>query len=660
MINVGEDDFLIATDIDRLIDILSTRKDVEVGNLSRELKMNRKEVEKWLHVLEEEGLVDLVNRVGSLHVVWIMGSPHPQEHSRRKKAPQARPREPAPARRETPVREETPAAIELATEIGAMRSVAPPLPSGGSGKSLFSGIFRGRRLRKKSSAKAPPRISIEDEESGAEPEAEEPAPIAREYVPTHRIAKVEIQRTEPAGLEDDILEDELLQDEEEKLLPLRKSHAPSRAEPIPTIMAHEIAPEPEARMKKKLEKSEFLKLPRSQTGKLRARLEDYLQLIREGKRELNSLETEKEKIHREGFLSLEKDFEASLDNIEYALLEKEKRILEAKERFSSIPEKIGTLNEIQESLSGFDSDARELLSKTREDLDSRWSRLQEVGEELSEELAKGEDEAMHERSRMMQLRDMLQSIDHAESQLRETLVSSRSVIEEMEEKVRDVEDSLETLSDSRALLEERIEGIRSALERKMRGLDELRTQMEQIEEVESWFREYSEDYESKMDELQQYVQESEEELSHIKKAAELEYVKRYLGELEGTEQKYRDNLGALEMEEASIDEKISEVRSRIKQLMRESSELMSKYRQMTEGGAGFEEMVATAKSKSRVQLRTIEEKARQRGKLPSSIAPSLKKAAPKTAKSAPRPKARTKKRASAKKPSGRSGRKSRK
>jgi DNA-binding transcriptional ArsR family regulator/uncharacterized protein YoxC len=612
LINVGEDDFLIATDIDCLIDILSTRKDVEVGKLSRELKMNRKEVEKWLHVLEEEGLVDLVNRMGSLHVVWVMDASGAQPPPRRKKVPQARAPELSPS-------EETPAGIELAAEIGAMRSVAPPLPSRGSGKSILPGIFRGKKPKKKSAAKALPRIRLEEEE-----------PPLRDYVPPRIPAKIEIQKTELAPEpEDDILE-EALEQQQEKLLPLRKSPARSRAEPLQVQEAHTIAPEPEARMKKKLEKSEFLELPRSQTGKLRARLEDYLQLIREGKRELTTLESEKEKIHREGFLSLEKDFEANLDNIEYALLEKEKRILEAKERFSTIPERIGTLNEIQESLNGFDSDARELLSKTKEDLDSRWSRLQEVGEELSGELAKGEEEAMHERSRMMQMRDMLQSIDHAETQLRETLASSRGVIEEMEEKVRDVEDSLETLSGSRALLEERIEGIRSGLERKMKGLDELRGQMEQIEEVESWFREYSEDYESKMEELQAYVQESEEELSHIRKAAELEYVKRYLGELEGTEQKYRESLGALEMEEASIDEKMAEVRSRIKQLMRESSELMSKYRQMTEDGAGFEEMVATAKSKSRTQRRTLEEKARQRGKLPSASIPKARKSAPKS------------------------------
>ncbi len=597
MINVDDEDFLIATDIDKLIDILSTKKDVEVGNLSKELKMNRKEVEKWLHVLEEEGVVDLVNRMGSLYAIWVMDGAQEEPAPQRKKKATPPPK-PKIEIQQMEIEDVPPAGIELASQIGAMRSVAPPLPPNGRKKSLFSDIFPRRKAKKKVSAKpSSPRLNFED------------GPVSMEKT----MKSSPIRKMETPEISRESLEMELSEDfEEEPALPAMQNRRPKTSEPQFPRTA--IRPEPEMRMKKKLEKSEFLTLPRRQTGKLRERLEDYLQLIREGKGELRSLESEKEKIHREGFLSLEKDFEANLDSLEYALLEKEKRILEAKERFSSLPEKIGSLHDIHESISGFDTDARELLSKTKKDLDSSWGRLQEVSDELSEEISKGEDEALHDRGRMMQLRDMLASISHAEAQLKETLATSKGMLEEMEDKVRTVEESLEELADSRTVLNERIERIHSGLEDKMRGLDELRTEMEKIGKVESWFREYSEDYESKMDELQSYVAESEEELAHIKKAAELEYVKRYLNELDNSEEKYRENLGALEMEEASMDEKISEVRARIKQLMRESSELMSKYRQMTQEGAEFEEMVATAKSKSRTQRGILEEKASQRTK----------------------------------------------
>lgn len=601
MISVDEEDFLIATDIDKMIDILSTKKDVEVGKLSKELGMNRREVEKWLHVLEEEGVVDLANRMGSLYAIWIMDAPQDSPPQRKKSAPSPAPRLEA---RET---EELPAGIELAEEIGAMRSVSPrPLPARKS-KSLFSDIFPANKRKKSAKRKPAPKIGLEGgpEEAGRKPISRAPRSSGSRLPPGAGAA---------APLMQELVEEFGNNGDGEA----GEGPAPPapRAKAAPPVSEYSpgIRPEPEARMKKKLEKSEFLKLPRRQTGKLRDRLEDYLKLIRESKGELRSLESEKERIHREGFVSLEKDFEANLESLEYALLEKEKRILEAKERFSSLPEQIEHLGEIQESFDNIGSDARSLLSKTKEDLDSGWNRLQDVGEELSEELSKGEEEALHDRSRMMGLRDMLHSINHAEAQLRETLEASRAAVGDMEEKIRKVEDSLETLSESKSMLSERIDRIRSTLEQRMVSLDDLRGEMENIEKVESWFKEYSKDYEAKIGELQDYVQQSEEELEHVKKAAELEYVKRYLTELDGAEEKYRESLGALEMEEASIDEKIAEARDRIKQLMRESSELMSKYRQMTEEGVEFGEVAAAARSASRSQRRTIEEKASQRKK----------------------------------------------
>ncbi len=564
MISVDEEDFLIATDIDKLIDILSTRKDVEVGKLSKELKMNRREVEKWLHVLEEEGVVNLDNRMGALHALWVM-----EEEEQAPKSARAR-RKPPADYEELELQETTDEPVDLVEEIGEMA----PLRS--RKKPFFPDVLKGG---KKKPNKEKPKIKL-DEEPPQEPPKKKPAKAP----PAQTIEK-------------------------------------------PPLTIHKGPAEP---MKKKLEKSKFLNLPPRKTGKLREQLDEYLKLIKEGKEELKQLESEKEKVHREGFLSLEKEFEASLDNLEYALLEKEKRILEAKERMSTLPEKVEEIEQMQEALRKFDKEAGNVLSRTKKGLDEDWGNLQEVSGELSEEISKGEEEVMRDRSRIMQLRDMLQSMEHAESQLRETLESGRSAIEEMEEKVRTVEESLEDIVDSRAIVSERIEHIHSTLERRMKSIENLRGELEKVEKVEQWFREYSDDYQGKMDELQEYVQQSEDELERIRKAAELEYVNKYLQELDVAEDKYRDNLGALEMEEASIDEQISDVRGRIKQLMRESSEIMSKYRHMTDEGADFQEMVATARERNRQQRSSVDEKASQRRTIVSESKKAAKRSKPKS------------------------------
>ncbi len=556
MIGVDEEDFLIATDIDKLIEILSTKKEVEVGKLSRELKMNRKEVEKWLHILEEEGVINLVHHMGALHAVWIMKEK--SEPARKALPPKAaslsqraiispKPPEakhvPKPKAEEEEEPEEGPVELEL----------EPMHPISAQKKSLFSAIIPSAKSRKASSGAAP------------SPKKEQ---------------KLTLEETESYST---------------------PSYIPSQ--------------EPLEPMKKKLEKSEFLDLPAAQTGKLKGRLDEYLTIIKSSKEELKDLEGDKERMHREGYLSLEKEFEASLENLEYALLEKEKRIIEARERISSLPGKIGEIDQMQEAFSKTDSEARTLLSKTKSSIEKSWKALSEVSTELSGELEKGEQEVMRDRNRMVQMRDMMQSIEHHEAELNETLTSARAALEDMEEKVRKVEEAVQDAGDSKNLVAERIDHIQSNLERRMAQLEQLRSELERIEKVEQWFRQYSEDYSAKMDELQSYVSESQGDLDKIKKAAELEYVKKYLSELDKIEGGYREKLGSLEYEEASIDEKIAEVRNRIKSLMRESAELMSKYRQMGAEGEQFNEMVSTAREGSRAQREMVDEKADERRRL---------------------------------------------
>ncbi len=52
MSDIRVDDAVISTDVDKLVRILSTKKKIELNQLSRDIGLNKETVEKWLHVLE--------------------------------------------------------------------------------------------------------------------------------------------------------------------------------------------------------------------------------------------------------------------------------------------------------------------------------------------------------------------------------------------------------------------------------------------------------------------------------------------------------------------------------------------------------------------------------------------------------------------------------
>ncbi len=548
MIEVDEENFLIVTDIDRLMHLVATQRRVELGKLAKELKMNSKEVEKWLHILEDEGLIKIEHSLTKVYAVWAGEAvPKPKEE-KRKEAP--------------------------------------------------------REHKEAKAERTPPAMIIEEKEEEEEKfrpfTTEELAPLEEEYIEVSRRAAEEEM---PRRHEEDERQLKRLQfrgkpekEEKKHVHKEEKKPEPKKAE------GHE-APRME------LKKSEFLELRPVEAESLKGRLDEYLELIRNSKKELKELESEKERMYREGYLPLEKEFEAGLENIQFAILEKEKKIMEAKEKAAGLPGQVEELEMLQKTVRQVEEKARSILSKTRGQLDDRVDTIQEVAEELDEQISKGEEEAMRERAKMFELKELLGSIQSNEETIRNAVQENERQMEEAKRKMSDLEDALGEVVDARTLLAERIDTIQNGLERKVRTLEDLRKDLEEIEKVESWFREYSRDYTKKITDLESYVAGNQQEISKLMEAAELEYVKKYLDELSKSEEKYRDKLRGLELQDADLEERISEAKSRIKQLLSESTQLMEASRRKA-GSSSFD--TSAAKKKVEQKAAVIEEKAKER------------------------------------------------
>jgi DNA repair exonuclease SbcCD ATPase subunit len=66
------DDIVINTEIDKLIDLLSQKKRIELDELARQLGIDKKKIKKWLLVLEDEGYLKLEYRLTRTFAVWLL------------------------------------------------------------------------------------------------------------------------------------------------------------------------------------------------------------------------------------------------------------------------------------------------------------------------------------------------------------------------------------------------------------------------------------------------------------------------------------------------------------------------------------------------------------------------------------------------------------
>ena len=68
--DVKINDALISTDVDRIIKIISEKKKMSIGKLQSTCKMNRRTLEKWINVLEDEGYISIVYGLTGTYIVW--------------------------------------------------------------------------------------------------------------------------------------------------------------------------------------------------------------------------------------------------------------------------------------------------------------------------------------------------------------------------------------------------------------------------------------------------------------------------------------------------------------------------------------------------------------------------------------------------------------
>ncbi len=540
MIEVDEENFLIVTDIDRLMQLVASQRRVELGKLAKDLRMRPKEVEKWLHILEDEGLIKIEHSLTKVYAVWAGESAQKQPEKKKEK--------PAPRKE----------------------------------------------------AKLPqPVVEAKEEEEGKEEERE------RRFRPftTEEIAPLEEDLLEfrPRAHEKIYVPREEPEEEPETARPAPARNAPQREEPKKR-KEHPATPA-------QIKVSDFTKMPKVEADSLKDKLDDYLTLIRESKKELKELESEKERLYREGYLPLEKEFEASLENIQLAILEKERKIMEAKEKAAGLPDQVEELEKLQRAIREIEQKSKSILSKTKGQVDDKADAIHEASQELAEQISQGEAEAMRERAKMFELKELLGSIQSNEENIREAIEENSRAMEEAKAKIEQLEDSLGDVVDARTLLSERIDSIHTGLERKIKGLEELRKEMEEIERLEGWFREYSQDYARKLSELEAYVAGNQAEIGKLMEAAELEYVKKYLEELSKAEEKYRGRLHLMEMQDTEIEQRISETKERIRQLLADSTRLMEQSRRKA-SSASFD--TSEAKKKAEAKSTILEEKSKER------------------------------------------------
>ncbi len=615
---VTVDEPLISTDVDSLIRTIAERKRVALNDLRQNSKIDKKTMDKWIAVLEDEGYITIEYGIRGTFINWreieevpreektyrTEGSKDSQIHPEQAEAVFAEVSKQAPEIPEPPAAEEAqegetfeaevpvepePEPEELLTQYLAKRRSRQADTS----ESIKSNIL----TRLGSKEEVPPRQVGGDEPAPEEPPEPEAAPTK------------ELTQEKPL---EEAADEEPVEAPEETVERAEEKPAPAR----PVLRGAEKVP----------------------SADVRELMNSYVSEINKEKAKIEALRKDRDTLYREKFATMEGKMQADIVVLTEKILEKQTKIAELKEHVLELPDKVEELTKLQEQMEGLRKESHEALRRTKEKADVFIGNVGKSKTEVQGRIADIDTLIEAQSSRLRELEKVGVSLDQRSEKIKGALESAKAEVESLTSSISAMGSDLEEAEKAREEIVSLTEEVKGTVSGHGSELESLEQELEGISRVEQWVQEYVHDYEKKIDDIEQYVEKSDEELAELKEEAESLYMKKYLGELEDITEAYEGELVDAATKEQEIERKISESKGRITELVGESQEMIKKLKgeiaenpQKDYGILVARVKAKTSRTKNALQdkeserARIIEEAKKTRKSVPAKVQP---KAAP--------------------------------
>ncbi len=553
---VSVDDALISTDIDKLIRAISNNKRINVSDLEKETGINRRIIDKWIRVLEDEGYIKIEYNLTNTFVAWLGVIPTDKEEEEREYEV-VEEKYTSPFKTEVPkIEQEEPKEVEKITLL-EKKELGKPI------EDIKDKIIEKMEQSEKSEQ--------EDTETRQE-ETEHLIENSIEEYTDKREQEVELENKKTINFEE-------------------------LAERVRYIRPKETA----------------------EKKKIKELVNSYLDDITRQKAEIEGLKQEKEKLYRNRYMTLENKVEGDMAAITEKVLEKEGRILELKERVLELPDKVDEVEKLHKTMERMEKEGRSIIKGTKDKVNQFLEQIKKSEEQINSKIQEGKEIVEREKDKVSELENIGSSMNQKIDSIKITLEETENTIEQLNESMREMLNKLEDATETKVEISELTNRIRVSVERKEEELEALEGELSEIRKIEQWIMEYVSDYENKIGEVEQYVKNSEEELDRMRESAEGEYIRKYLKELEGLTNMYETELEYATAEERGIEDRIVEAKKRLNELILESKGMIKKLHKESASLEDFEPVVKKAKQKADKVKKTVEEKEKERDRLSEDV-----------------------------------------
>ena len=632
-----EDEGRIKTQFDDLLHSLkSSGKALSAAELSSMCGMPKKDVFKWLQVLEKSGQVRMENRIRGVYVSWLGESPRSsqsggamrgeEQASFERQLSMARQREEdaygklshqEPERHSVKVESSDMEIAEVGEQLRKIDGMIEKLRE----KKELAGKLRERTIRAEIAETKEERTEEEKARKAAAEEARQKKQEkevhahdnVKKTVPIEiRMEQVE-ETAEEKGEETDIFgrrEDEEKEPAIETPSEIKDALEELRGEPggnVPYALqarpaGYEAAPPkagkeiPQIKLlysQKKKQKIAKIKKPGpvQVTGvslQFSERLARQMKRINSQLQEIEKLRMEKEQLLAEHYMPMQHKLEVEIETISDRVLRMEKSIMDMHQRASDLPTKVGAVEKLQLSTIKAHAEMRKAYDEASALIEESNLLLSEEREKMAAMVEQSRQELAEHRAKTEDLQGTLTRIAQMEAEAAGRVMSARAALAEQAERLATAEKHSGELTSLKEEIQGSVEGIKREMSSAKGALTGIEKQMQQMRQIEIWSGSIREDYEKKMHEIDDYIRNGNQEFDTLRESVEANFARRYLRELRQLTDSYSFEFDQVKKSEAGVDERIGEARKKLDELLDEGRKISYLYEMQSKEVAGGE------------------------------------------------------------------------
>jgi len=593
---IRTDDALISTDVDKLMRIISEKKKLSLGELHRLSGMKSKNaLETWVKVLEDEGYVRMEYGLMGTYVRWVGMTYHP----------------PSPEKTiaETKImkvekyEEEPSFTVSDEDETNEEFTVEDPIVETKEDDDLSPEELLERYVKRKRT------VDVDEEDEDVKDNIlQNINEDENTYEEKDETEEPEDEFTPATIAEEESIEPAVLEEKDEK-------------EEVHEIESDEITePEYSVEDEEPEEIPEEVSGPRSvYDGDVKDLISAYMEEIKDEKQKLGQLKKQKEMFYKDELSSLERKAEGELVSFMDYVLKHENKLLEVKEGVLDLPEKIQDAVKLQDELDRLRIEGKKSLSETKRKVSDFVENMKSSEKQVKDRIANLRSSVEESEKKVDALERLSESVDGRSEKVLSSMETIRNKMTELNDRMVSLEQYISESKNMKTEIEGEMEQLRSDIKQKEDDITGMETELAEVAKLSVWVKEYLNDYDSKIAEIDDYVKKSDQEIASLKAAAEAKYIRKYLGELESISERYSESLAHAVTTEKELDDEIEKSKHRIAEIIKESQKLMRKVGGEVENAPDYDAVKKKITTKSTKIKKTVEEKSNEKDSLAEII-----------------------------------------